>query len=242
MFIHNLRDTTLSKRTLFNWFLLTFLAGNVNAGGFLACGRFVSHVTGFATLAGVDWAQGHYASGVGMTAVPMFFLSGVMFSAYVVHRRNHRGKKYGYSIVMALVTLCLALVTVGGVRDWFSTFGGMSLYMKRDFWLLSLLCMASGLQNAAISTSSGYTVRTTHLTGVTTDFGIGIMRLLDLKRGTEQYAFEMKANILRAGTIFSFMLGSFLGALLFLKVSYFGFALPTALAIYATVVSLFEQA
>ena len=52
MFHHRIHDK-VGYKTYLDWFLLAFLGGHVNAGGYLACHRFVSHVTGFATLAGV---------------------------------------------------------------------------------------------------------------------------------------------------------------------------------------------
>ena len=52
---------------------------------------------------------------------------------------------------------------------YFHFFGefGEEVRLKRDYFFLALLCAASGLQNAAITTASGATVRTTHLTGLT---------------------------------------------------------------------------
>lgn len=32
------------------WYISAFISGSVNAGGYLATFRFVTHVTGFATL------------------------------------------------------------------------------------------------------------------------------------------------------------------------------------------------
>ena len=31
------------------WVVMAFISGSVNAGGLMACDRFVTHVTGFAT-------------------------------------------------------------------------------------------------------------------------------------------------------------------------------------------------
>lgn len=231
MFQHSLNQG-LTRRVVFHWFLLTFLAGSINAGGYLACHRFVSHVTGFATLAGIDFAEGKIDGALGILSVPLFFLFGVMISAYLIDRRVEQGKRPAYPSVMALVALCLILVTAAGSFDMFSGFGER-VRLKQDFFFLALLCMASGLQNAAITTSSGATVRTTHLTGLTTDLGIGIVRMLSRKKGDRVHEATRQANLLRAGTIVSFIAGSFAGALLFLRVGYAGFLLPAGLAIYA---------
>jgi uncharacterized membrane protein YoaK (UPF0700 family) len=227
MFRHRFHSTA-SWRTRFDWLLLTFIAGNVNAGGYLAAHRFVSHITGFATLFGIEAAHGRFDQAVGILSVPVFFLLGVMTSAYFVDRRVHRGERPRYALVMALVLLCLATAALGGHWGLFGVFGSEPR-LRQDYLLLALLCAASGLQNAAVSTASGATVRTTHLTGLTTDLGTGLVRAFsDPKR----YGAEMKAARFRVATIVSFALGSAVGACAYLYFSYLGFLLPTVLAGY----------
>lgn len=222
----------ITPHVLGQWFLLSFMAGNINAGGFLACSRFVTHVTGFATLAGIDFAGGNIQAGIGMLAVPLFFLFGVMVSAYEIDRKLNEGAKPRYALVMGLVTLCLAAVTLAGHYRFFGVFGEAST-LRRDFIFMALLCMASGLTNAAITTSTGAFVRVTHLTGVTTDLGIGVMRVLAMDPNHSDYRTEKMANVYRAGNILSFTAGSFVGAILFLRIDYLGFALPALIALYA---------
>ncbi|MGZ3699214.1 MAG: YoaK family protein [Bdellovibrionota bacterium] len=236
MFKHTLYNDDTDLKTSFHWFLLSFLAGNVNAGGYLACGRFVSHVTGFATLFGIDAAHGSWDMAAGILSVPLYFLLGVMISAYLIDRPYHRGRTPHYALVMALVCGCLTLAALGGHYHLFGAFGDVRL--SQDYFLLSLLCMASGLQNAAITTSSGHTVRTTHLTGVTTDLGIGLVRAFTGMHDRKFFLREIKANELRIGTIVSFAIGSATGAILFLKVKYLGFLLPAGIAFYAMLVAL----
>ncbi len=233
MFTHH-RDrlTEVTPRVLFHWFLLSFTAGNINAGGFLACGRFITHVTGFATLAGIDFANGKVGSGVGMLAVPVFFLFGVMVSAYCIDRRLNSGRRPLYPLVMGFVAFCLFLVAVGGDLNLFGEFGER-VHLRKEILFLAVLSIASGLMNAAITTSSGAFVRITHLTGITTDLGIGIMRLLAMDPNASGYRTERIANLYRAGNFLFFAFGSYVGAVLFIRVNYLGFLLPAALALYA---------
>lgn len=238
MFTHHQgKLSEVTPTVLLHWFLLSFMAGNINAGGFIACGRFVSHVTGFATLAGVDFAHGEWEVGAGMLAVPAFFLLGVMISAYGIDRRLSEGKRPRYELVMGLVVLCLLVVGVGGTLKLFGDFNGL-VHFKRDFFFMALLCMASGLTNAAITTSTGAFVRITHLTGITTDLGIGVVRLLAMNPKHPDYHTEKLANFYRAGNIFSFTLGSLVGAILFFRLDYIGFMLPAAVALYAMTLAL----
>ncbi|MGZ3694586.1 MAG: YoaK family protein [Bdellovibrionota bacterium] len=228
MFRHHLYRA-ISPRTHLFWFLLSFLAGSVNAGGFLAAQRFVTHLTGFATLFGIAAARGTWGSAFGILSVPVYFLGGVMLSAYFVDRRIYLNLRPRYGFVMSLVGGCLFLAALGGWLNWFGVFGHEPV-LREDYFLLALLCGASGLQNAAISTASGASVRTTHLTGLTTDLGIGIVRAFYEPR---RYKAEMKAAWLRVGTIVSFLGGSAVGAFVYMKGQYLGFLLPSALAFVA---------
>lgn len=232
MFHHHPPEEEVPTPVFVKWYLLSFLAGSVNAGGFLAAGRFVTHVTGFGTLFGVEIAHQRWGSAAGIVFVPVFFLLGTVVSAYMIDHRFHRGDKPHYDWVMLLVFCCLCTAAVGGELKWFGAFGE-PLRLQRDFVLLALLCMASGLQNAAITTATGARVRTTHLTGITTDLGIGLVQAWDLKRSKKRRQSEVHANWLRVGTILFFYGGSILGAILFMKLHYRGFFLPASIALYA---------
>ena len=85
MFHHRFNDQ-VSYRTYFDWFLLSFLAGNINTGGYLSCQRFVSHITGFASLAGISAAEGFWIEALGAITIPLFFLLGVMVSGFLTEK------------------------------------------------------------------------------------------------------------------------------------------------------------
>jgi uncharacterized membrane protein YoaK (UPF0700 family) len=237
---HHQREENFTARDIAHWYMLAFLAGCVNAGGWMACRRFVSHVTGFATLFGVALAEGRVDGAVGMITVPAYFLLGVIISACLVEKRIHEGKRPHYAAVMLLVTACLLLVAVGGYFGYFSPFDG-ELKLKRDYFLLALLCMASGLQNAAITTATGARVRTTHLTGVTTDLGLALVRQFNSKLAADVRRRERRENLLRIGKIISFACGGAVSGLIFIRVEFLGFLLPAALAAYASTVAVRER-
>jgi uncharacterized membrane protein YoaK (UPF0700 family) len=121
-------------------------------------------------------------------------------------------------------------------------FGNFGVFgpIRQDYLLLSLLCGSSGLINSAISAASGSSVRVTHLTGLTTDLGIGLMRAYTCNNG-EKRTQEIIANGLRLATISSFIAGSGVAAFLFLRFGYAAFALPTLLAGYSTFIAHQER-
>lgn len=211
--------------------MLSFNGGCINAGGFLATGRFVSHVTGFATLFGVDITSRQVESAFGILSVPIFFLFGAFTAGLLIDRPIHHGKKPHFDWVMGISALCLFLAVGGGEMLQFGLFGEAGL--KQNYLLMALLCLASGLQNGAITSSSGRSVRTTHITGLTTDLGLGLARLMIFDIQKDDFKKEVWANYLRFGSILSFVAGSAIGAWFFLKLGYRGFVLPGLIASYA---------
>lgn len=231
MFSHRF-DQNANIAVVLHWFLLSFNGGAINAGGFLATGRFVSHVTGFATLFGVDLTNSQLGTAFGILSVPIFFLLGSFVAGLLIDRPIYQGKKPHFDWVMGLSAACLLLAATGGELLHFGAFGD-SIGLKESYVLLVLLCMASGLQNAAITSSSGRSVRTTHLTGLTTDLGLGLARVLTLDRSHQRHGSELRANYLRLGSIAAFVIGSAVGAWVFLRLGYRGFILPGIIAGYA---------
>jgi uncharacterized membrane protein YoaK (UPF0700 family) len=231
MFVHKLYED-VEPQVYLKWFLLSFIAGQVNAGGYLACSRFVSHVTGFATLAGIDFSQRNWLDAVGALSIPIFFLIGVMISAFLIEKNlvaKSKGQKF--APVMDAVGAIMLLVAVGGTYDVFGKFGSANP-SERDYLLLALLCGACGLQNGAITSASGSTIRTTHLTGIVTDLGLALVKGESSQLTPAQKKIERKSNFLRVLTIFSFFFGSLIGAVLFIRLEYWGFLLPAILAFY----------
>ena len=226
MFLDSTNNISFTRKNFLIWFALSFQAGCINAGGFLACHRFVTHTTGFATFFGTEFAQGHFEAALGMLTVPLFFLFGAMASAFFIDRNKTLRKPSRYGLVLILIFISLFAVTSLGYFGFFGVFGE-PLSLTRDYLLLSILCLASGMQNAMISSASGAVVRTTHLTGITTDLGIGLVRVFSGSLNRPTLARESQANWLRLGTILSFLFGSTLASFVFIKNQYLGFLIPT---------------
>ena len=75
------------------------------------------------------------------------------------------------------------------------------------------LCFLMGLQNALITKASTAVVRTTHITGMSTDIGIELGRLIIGSDRTGQAASVTKVTLLAVVTM-SFFLGGVIGAVL----------------------------
>lgn len=226
-----------SVRNASIWLALAFQAGVVNAGGVLACHRFVTHTTGFGTSFGTEVANGHVNTALGMLSVPVFFVSGAMISAFLVDRRTIQNKAPKYAAVLFLMTLLMGITLAAGVSGKLGIFGE-PLSLTRDYILLALLALTSGLQNAMVTTAFGAIVRTTHLTGISTDLGIGIVRLISNSQKPEARYNEIRATWMRVGIISSFIFGSTLSSYIYLSVQYWGFVIPFLISAILWMISL----
>jgi uncharacterized membrane protein YoaK (UPF0700 family) len=229
MFTRVFNFTRFSWRNLFVWCCMAFQAGVINSGGFIGCHRFVSHTTGFATAFGEEVARGRWNFALGAAGVPLFFLIGVMISAYFVDRRVAMNKTPQYSFVVTMIVALMLLAVIGGSLGWFGSFSP-PVSEEPSFTLLAILCLACGIQNASISSASGASIRTTHLTGLTTDLGIGIMRMVSRGQKTEVVEHERRGNIMRVGLILAFIAGSTIGTIIFLQFNYLGYLLPVVIS------------
>ncbi|NBX92306.1 MAG: DUF1275 domain-containing protein [Proteobacteria bacterium] len=207
------------------WILLAFQAGFINAGGFLACGRFVSHVTGYGTQVGLKFSEGNFWIALEMMLAPVSFIAGASFSAYLIDRPYFRGE--GIKIGASLLTQSILLVLIFALGEcgFFGDFGE-PLVLQRDFELLFALCFVCGLQNATFSCLTNGQIRTTHMTGVSTDLGMNLVRIPCLPVEPEEKRLQKRLNWVRFITLMSFMMGSGIAAVAFPLLGYHGFIVP----------------
>ena len=214
--------STYSRPNLAIWMVLAFQAGLINIGGFLACQTFVSHVTGYVTLASLEFESQQIPHGVGLIAMLFMFLIGSMGSGILIDLKIKENKKPRYYLVFGFLFLVTLLIAVCGFNNVFGEFGA-PLRNAQSYALVMLLCFACGVQNGMITLVSKSVVRTTHITGLTTDLGIGLVRVLSGRPGSEN---EGRANVMRGGIILSFFAGSFAGVPLFRSLQFRGFIFP----------------
>ena len=210
-----------SSRHLSQSLVFAFAAGALNVGGFLACGRFVTHVTGFATYFGAESGLGNWSEAFGLLSIPVFFFLGALLAGWFLERRLQQGLKPWDDLLLGLVVLQLGASAFLGLEGYFGDFGLIS-GVRHVYLLLAMLSTSSGLMNALISSASRSQLRSTHLTGITTDLGLGVMRLLYLKDKAGRMD-EKRINGARAGVILFFILGSATGAFIFGRWGFGGF-------------------
>ena len=180
--------------------LLSMSAGAVNAGAYLACQRFVSHVTGTVTLIGTD--LGSWSLVAEYALVLLCFLAGAVTAVFLLALAPP--ERYPAQSLQ-LVALLVALVAPLGYLGLFGTFG-KSVETPGDFVLLSLLSFAMGLLNGTVAGSSAIGTRITHLTGHATELGMNLARAC-LSRGRDS-THALSNVALLSGKILSFAVGA----------------------------------
>jgi len=163
------RRTTAANRHL--GFALAFVAGAINAGGFLAVQQYTSHMTGIVSAMADNIALGAYDLVLGGAGGLLSFLLGAACSAIMVNysRRRRLHSEFALPLLLeAFLLLCFGLL---GAR--LATVAGLFVPVT-----VMLLCFIMGLQNALITKLSKADIRTTHITGIVTDIGIELGKSL----------------------------------------------------------------
>jgi uncharacterized membrane protein YoaK (UPF0700 family) len=240
--IHYARRLTGSKRSLnanrHLGFTLAFIAGATNAGSFLAVHQYTSHMTGVVSNMADNLALGQYAlvwDGLGGL---LSFMNGAAASALMINYAQRRKMHSQYALPLiceAVLLLCFGLLGARLARV-------DVLFVP---FTISLLCFIMGMQNAVITKISRAEIRTTHITGIVTDIGIELGKMLywnspghpDLPRIV---ANRVKLKLL--GTLaLSFFVGGVVGALGFKHVGYASTIPLALLLILLAIVPAFDD-
>lgn len=197
-------------------FILALVAGFINAIGLLSFEhQSVSHLSGTATLLGASLLSFSLQKTLHLVGVLFAFLLGSILSGFLLHGASLKlGRHYDTALFLEAVLLSISL---------------MLLY-SGSFYGHFFASAACGLQNALATTYSGAIVRTTHVTGIFTDLGIMLGKLL---RG--QPLDQRKAKLF-AFIIIGFVSGGTLGALLFVKYQFMSLLFPIISCILLAIV------
>lgn len=196
--------------------VLSFVAGALNAGGFLAVNQYTSHMTGIVSAMADNLVLGAFGLVLAGLGALLSFLSGAISTSILVSmaRRRRLHSEYALPLLIeAALLLCFGLV---GAR--LQTMQGLFVPLT-----VMLLCFTMGLQNALISKISKAGIRTTHITGNVTDIGVELGRLIYWNRSRISEP-KIISNRKRLKTLTSltaaFFVGGVVGAVGFTRMGY----------------------
>lgn len=186
--------------------LTSFSAGMVNLASFLIFLSFSSNVTGYFAIFAAEIVRGNfYQVFVVLGWIFLFFFGGFTSNLIVIHL-NNRNKYIAHAIPVALEIICLLIVGFYGQYFYRET-------LKETEVLLSLMLFAMGLQNGLTASISNFTVKTTHLTGATTDLGILFSMFTKAEFRRNQELID-KAKLIGSITL-SYMVGAISAGLIY---------------------------
>ena len=197
--------------------LLAFMAGAINAGGFLAVQRYTSHMTGVVSSIADDLVLGQGLLVLAGLGSLLAFVAGAAATAILINWARRRGMQGEYALSLLLEAALLLLFGLLGAH----LNELIEVFMPTT---VLLLCFIMGLQNAIVTKISQAEIRTTHMTGVITDLGIELGRLLYWNRSHTSGGEPVRANRERMRVLATilglFFAGGLLGAWAFKSAGY----------------------
>lgn len=217
MFRHKGKTRTL-KHNLRIATLLSFVAGIVNVGGFLAVQRLTTNVTGHFAFFVDEMLKLNFWMGFIYFLYIFFFFLGSFTSNLIVEIITKKNDRLIYIIPTIIETVILLLLAVFG----------QFLVEKNPNLLACTLLFSMGLQNSLVTKISNSTVRTTHLTGLFTDLGIELSQLLFYKEKEQRK--KLFASIKLRFTIITFFFwGGILSGILYSSLQLYVLAIAAAI-------------
>lgn len=198
--------------------LLALIAGMLNSVGFVAVSVYTSHMTGLVASVADHLVLGSYAVvRVGIAAI-VAFVTGAGVCAILFNWARRRELRSRYANVLVLEAV-LVLV--------FGGLAGRLTWSHRTWVYITVLGFTMGLQNAIITKISQAQIRTTHVTGMITDIGIELGKLVYRNRltGVDPVRADLGKLRMLSSIVGAFFAGSLLGAGGYLR---FGFPVLVA--------------
>jgi uncharacterized membrane protein YoaK (UPF0700 family) len=203
---------------------LAFVAGATNAGGFLAVGQYTSHMSGMLSSIADNLVLGQVTLAIAAAGAILAFIGGAMSTAILVNWGLRRRLHSAYGLPLFLESVALLVFGMAGAS--IGLFEPLFLPLT-----VVLLCFIMGLQNAVITKISRAEIRTTHVTGLVTDIGIELGKLVYInprEQGRDPVLANRQKLRIHVLLVSCFLVGAFAGALGF---KYLGFVSTVPLAI-----------
>ncbi|MDV3709993.1 DUF1275 family protein [Elizabethkingia anophelis] len=145
--------------------LTAFTAGTINIASLLIFLSFTSNVTGHYAILAAEISKGSWANAAVVGGWIFLFFFGSFLSNLIVINFNSKSKYFAHAMPIVLEIMCLLFVGIYGQFYYQKT-------LEETEYLVALMLFATGLQNGLTASISNFSIKTTHLTGTTTDLGI----------------------------------------------------------------------
>lgn len=182
-------------------FLTAITAGAINITSLILFFSFTSNVTGYYAIFAFELVSGNIHKAFIVFSWILLFFLGSFTSNFVIINLNRINSYVAHSIPLLIEIVCICAVGIYGDNFFNNT-------LQEAEVLVGLLLLSMGLQNGLTASISNFQVKSTHLTGATTDLGI----LLSL--ATNRKEFKKPGIISKAKLLTAIFLGYIFGAIM----------------------------
>ena len=191
--------------------LTAFTAGTIYIASLLIFLSFTSNVTGHYAVFAAEISKGNWSQvAVVGCWIALFFLGSFTANASVINL-NKKSKYFAHAVPLVLEILCLLSVGLYGQYFYQKT-------MEEAQVLVAVMLFATGLQNGLTASISNFLVKTTHLTGTTTDLGI-LMSMFTHKKYRKNPELIARAKLL-SSIMFAYVLGAVFSGLVYYSLEF----------------------
>lgn len=211
--------------------LSAFSAGMINIGSLLLFFSFSSNVTGHYAILASEIVKGNvYQTLVVFSWIFLFFMGGFVANLTVIHL-NNKNSYVAHSIPIVLEIICLVTVSTYGDNFYKETLFETEI-------LLSILLFAMGLQNGLTASISNFSIKTTHLTGTTTDLGI-LFSMFTKKEFRNNKTLKQRAKLLSSITLF-YLSGAIIAGFTYISLGFKMFYVVSIVLVFIIVYDLYK--
>ncbi|WP_312089032.1 YoaK family protein [Chryseobacterium sp.] len=184
--------------------LTAFTAGTINIASLLIFLSFTSNVTGHYAVFAAEISKGNWTQVAIVGAWIFLFFFGSFTANFSVINFNKKSKYFAHAFPLVLEILCLLSVGIYGQFYYQKT-------IEEAQVMVALMLFATGLQNGLTASISNFLVKTTHLTGTTTDLGI-LTSMFTQKKYRKNPELIARAKLL-SSIMISYVLGAIFSGL-----------------------------
>lgn len=208
--------------------LTAFSGGMVNVASLLIFFSFSSNVTGHYAILASEIVKGNlYQTGIVFAWIFLFFFGSFLSNLIVIHL-SKINTYLAHSLPLILEIICLMSVGIYGQFFYLETLFETEI-------MLGIMLFAMGLQNGLTASISNFAVKTTHLTGTTTDLGI-LFSMFTKKEYRENKELRGKAKLLSTIAI-AYLGGAIISGFLYF---YTGFKVFYIVSVFLTIVISYD--
>lgn len=179
-------------------FSTSFIAGMVNVASLVLFFSFTSNITGHYAILADEISNVRWFQVIIVFCWILLFFLGSFLSNFLIIQGTFKSKLLTHSIPLLIEIICFICVGIYGVYFYSETLIETEI-------LVSILLFAMGIQNGLTASISNFSVKSTHLTGLTTDLAIHIS--MYLKPDNKQKAFVVEKIKLLSTIVLGYLIG-----------------------------------